>query len=200
MTPLTTWVLNEALRQQQIWRADGLDLTMAVNISARTLKPADALPGTVAELSAIWGTCSDRLTLELTESALLEGAAPNILSHLHDIGAKVSIDDFGIGYSSFAYLQHLAVDQIKIDRSFVIDLASAPGNAVIVRSTIDLAHDLGLNVIAEGVEDHVTLQILTEYGCDSAQGYFFTPALAAEQLTTWLADSPFGLGAEPHPA
>ena len=200
MAPLTTWVLNEALRQQQIWRADGLDLTMAVNISARTLKPADRLPGTVAELSAIWGTCSDRLTLELTESALLEGAAPNILSHLHDIGAKVSIDDFGIGYSSFAYLQHLAVDQIKIDRSFVIDLASAPGNAVIVRSTIDLAHDLGLNVIAEGVEDHVTLQILTDYGCDSAQGYFFTPALAAEQLTTWLADSPFGLGAEPHPA
>jgi diguanylate cyclase (GGDEF)-like protein/PAS domain S-box-containing protein len=199
IAPLTKWVLNEALRQQQIWRGGGMDLTMAVNISARTLKPADGLPGTLSELTTTWGTCSDRLTLELTESALLAEAAPNILAHLHDIGANVSIDDFGIGYSSLAYLQHLAVDQIKIDRSFVIDLASTPGNAVIVRSTIDLAHDLGLSVIAEGVEDRVTLDVLAEYGCDSAQGYFFTPALPAEQLATWLADSPFGVGAEAHP-
>jgi diguanylate cyclase (GGDEF)-like protein/PAS domain S-box-containing protein len=199
IAPLTRWVLNEALGQQQTWHADGVDLTMAVNISARTLKPADGLPGTLAELTAVWGTCSDRLTLELTESALIEGAAPNVLAHLHNIGAKVSIDDFGIGYSSLAYLQHLAVDQIKIDRSFVMDLASAPGNAVIVRSTIDLAHNLGLTVIAEGVEDDLTLDALAEYGCDSAQGYFFTPALAADELTTWLAESPFGACAGVHP-
>jgi diguanylate cyclase (GGDEF)-like protein/PAS domain S-box-containing protein len=194
IAPLTRWVLNEALGQQQIWRANGMDLTMAINISARTLKPADGLPGALAELTAVWGTSSDRLTLELTESALIEGAAPNVLANLHNIGAKVSIDDFGIGYSSLAYLQHLAVDQIKIDRSFVMNLASAPGNAVIVRSTIDLAHNLGLTVIAEGVEDALTLDVLAEYGCDSAQGYFFTPALTADKLTTWLAESPFGAG------
>jgi diguanylate cyclase (GGDEF)-like protein/PAS domain S-box-containing protein len=199
IAPLTRWVLNEALRQQQIWRADGLDLTMAVNISARTLKPVDGLPGALAELTDIWGSAPGRLTLELTEGALVEGAARNVLTHLHDIGAKVSIDDFGMGYSSLAYLQHLAVDQIKIDRSFVMDLASAPGNAVIVRSTIDLAHNLGLTVVAEGVEDELTLDALTEYGCDSAQGYFFTPALTAGQLTTWLAESRFGAGAGAHP-
>jgi diguanylate cyclase (GGDEF)-like protein/PAS domain S-box-containing protein len=194
LAPLTRWVLNEALHQQQSWRIDGMDLTMAVNISARTLKPADGLPGTLAELTGIWGTFSERLTLELTESALLEGAGPNVLARLHDVGAKVSIDDFGIGYSSLTYLQHLAVDQLKIDRSFVIDLASAPGNAVIVRSTIDLAHNLGLTVIAEGVEDDSTLDALVEYGCDSAQGFLFTPALAADELTTWLAESPYGAG------
>jgi diguanylate cyclase (GGDEF)-like protein/PAS domain S-box-containing protein len=195
MAALTRWVLKEALAQQQMWHADGVDLTMAVNISARTLKPADGLPATLAELTANSGTGSNHLTLELTESALVEGAAPNVLAHLHNIGAKVAIDDFGIGYSSFAYLQHLAVDQIKIDRSFVVDLASTPGNAVIVRSTIDLAHNLGLTVTAEGVEDDVTMDALAEYGCDSAQGYFFTPALPAHELTTWLADSPFGLRA-----
>jgi diguanylate cyclase (GGDEF)-like protein/PAS domain S-box-containing protein len=192
MVPVTRWVLNAALEQQQRWREDGVDLTMSVNISARGLNPADGLPETFAELAAIWGTCSDRVILELTESELLEGVAPNVLAHLHGNGAQVAIDDFGTGYSSLAYLQHVTVDQIKIDRSFVKDLATVPANAVIVRSTIDLAHNLGLTVIAEGVEDEVTLDALATFGCDSAQGYHFTPALESQALTRWLAQSPFG--------
>jgi diguanylate cyclase (GGDEF)-like protein/PAS domain S-box-containing protein len=198
IAPLTKWVLNEALHQQRIWREDGIDLTMAVNISARTLKPAGGLPETLAALTEIWDTSSDRLTLELTESALIEAAAPDVLARLHGLGGKVSIDDFGDGYSSLAYLQHLAVDQIKVDRSFVMNLASVPGDAVIVRSTIDLAHNLGLTVVAEGVEDESTLNALAEYGCDSAQGYFFSHALPAEELTIWLAESPFGARAGVH--
>jgi diguanylate cyclase (GGDEF)-like protein/PAS domain S-box-containing protein len=198
IAPLTRWVLNDALRQQRVWRGEGIDLTMAVNVSARTLQPTGELPDTVAELTEIWGTSPDRLTLELTESALIEPAAPDVLTRLHSMGGKVSIDDFGTGYSSLAYLQNLPVDQIKVDRSFIVNLASVPGDAVIVRSTIDLAHNLGMTVVAEGVEDELTLDILVEYGCDSAQGYFFSRALAAEELTPWLTESPFGVPAEVH--
>jgi diguanylate cyclase len=198
IAPLTRWVLNDALSQQQTWHAEDIDLTMAVNISARALKPNGELPDSVAELTEIWGTAPDRLTLELTESAVIEAAAPNVLARLHNMGAKVSIDDFGTGYSSLAYLQTLPIDQIKIDRSFVTNLATAQDDAVIVRSTIDLAHNLGLTVVAEGVEDETTLNILSEYGCDSAQGYFFSRALAAEQLTAWLTESPFGVHAGGH--
>jgi diguanylate cyclase (GGDEF)-like protein/PAS domain S-box-containing protein len=192
IAPLTRWVLNNALRQQQTWRREGVDLTMAVNVSAHTLKPTGELPDTVAELTKIWNTRSHRLALELTESTLVEAAAPDDLARLHSMGVKVSIDDFGTGYSSLAYLQNLPVDQIKIDRSFVMNLASVPGDAVIVRSTIDLAHNLGLTVVAEGVEDENTLDILAQYGCDSAQGYFFRRPVTAEELTPWLTESSFG--------
>jgi EAL domain-containing protein (putative c-di-GMP-specific phosphodiesterase class I) len=166
IAPLTRWVLNEALRQQQTWRGEG------VNVSARTLHP-----DTVAELTEAWGTAPDRLTLELTESALIEAAAPDVLARLHKMGGKVSVDGFGTGYSSLAYLQNLPVDQLKIDQSFVINLATVPGDAVIVRSTIDLAHNLGMTVVAEGVEDENTLDILAQYECDSAQGHLFSRAL-----------------------
>jgi diguanylate cyclase (GGDEF)-like protein/PAS domain S-box-containing protein len=198
IAPLTRWVLNEALRQQQTWRGEGVDLTMAVNVSARTLHPTGELPDTVAELTEAWGTAPDRLTLELTESALIEPAAPDVLTRLHQMGGKVSIDDFGTGYSSLAYLQNLPVDQIKVDRSFVVNLASVPGDAVIVRSTIDLAHNLGMTVVAEGVEDENTLAILAQYGCDSAQGHLFSRALTAEQLTPWLTESPYEAHTGPH--
>jgi diguanylate cyclase (GGDEF)-like protein len=191
IAPLTRWVLNNALRQQQSWRDEGVDLTMAVNISARTLKPTGELPDTIAELTRIWDTPPNRLTLELTERTLIEPAAPDVLTRLHKMGGKVSIDDFGTGYSSLAYLQNLPVDQIKIDQSFVRNLARVPGDAVIVRSTIDLAHNLGMTVVAEGVEDENTLAILAQYGCDTAQGYLFGRALTAEELTPWLTESPY---------
>jgi diguanylate cyclase (GGDEF)-like protein/PAS domain S-box-containing protein len=191
ITPLTRWVLNDALRQQRAWRAEGIDLTMAVNIAARTLKPNGDLPDTVVELTDIWDSPPGRLTLELTEGTLIEPAAPGVLARLHDMGGKVSIDDFGTGYSSLAYLQNLPVDQLKIDQSFVRNLATEKGDAVIVRSTIDLAHNLGMTVVAEGVEDEHTLDILTQYGCDSAQGYLFSRPLTAEELTPWLTTSPY---------
>ena len=190
--PITRWVLNEALRQQRIWRDEGIDLNMAVNISARSLGHSSSFSATVAELTETWGTAPDRLTLELTEGALIEAGAPDVLTRLHDMGERVSIDDFGTGYSSLAYLQRLPVDEIKVDQSFVTALATASDEEVIVRSTIDLAHNLGLTVVGEGVEDEIVLEMLVAYGCDSAQGYLFSRPCTAEELTAWLITSPYG--------
>jgi diguanylate cyclase (GGDEF)-like protein/PAS domain S-box-containing protein len=190
--PLTRWVLDAALHQQRVWSDAGIDLTMAVNISARSLTRSSDLPNTLAELSQTWGIAPGRLILELTENAILDADGPDVLDLLHEMGARLAIDDFGTGYSSLVYLQRLPIDEVKIDRSFVTNLASAPGDAVIARSTIDLAHNLGLTVVAEGAEDEVALDMLAEYGCDSAQGYFFSRPCTAEELTTWLTESPFG--------
>jgi EAL domain-containing protein (putative c-di-GMP-specific phosphodiesterase class I) len=112
------------------------------------------------------------------------------------MGERLAIDDFGTGHSSLVYLQKLTVDEIKVDRSFVVNLPSVPGDAVIVRSTIELGHNLGLTVVAEGVEDEAALEILVENGCDLAQGYFFSRPCPADELTSWLTDSPFGARVE----
>ena len=151
---MTRWVLNEALRQQRVWRDEGIDLTHGgQHLRLAACGHSSSFPATVAELTETWGTAPDRLTLELTESALIEAGAADILERLHDLGQRVSVDDFGTGYSSLAYLQRLPVDEIKVDRSFVTGLIAASDDEVIVRSTIDLAHNLGLTVVAEGVED-----------------------------------------------
>ena len=191
--PLTSWVLSEALQQQREWRDAGLDLTMAVNISARSLGPGSDLPETVARLTEASSIPAGRLILELTENAIIDANGPDVLDLLHSMGERLAIDDFGTGHSSLVYLQRLPIDQIKVDRSFVVNLASAPSDAVIVRSTIDLAHNLGLTVVAEGVEDEVALDMLVEYGCDSAQGFFFSRPCAPEELTKWLSESEFGV-------
>jgi diguanylate cyclase (GGDEF)-like protein/PAS domain S-box-containing protein len=191
--PLTRWVLDEALHQQRVWSDAGLELSMAVNISARSLTEGSDLPGTVAELTDTWGIAPGMLILELTENALIDADAPVVLELLHAMGERVAIDDFGTGHSSLVYLQRLPIDEIKVDRSFVMNLATVPGDAVIVRSTIDLAHNLGLTVVAEGVEDEAALEMLVEYGCDHAQGYLFSRPCPAEELTAWLAESPFGV-------
>jgi EAL domain-containing protein (putative c-di-GMP-specific phosphodiesterase class I) len=190
--PLTTWVLAEALHQQRQWSDAGLELTMAVNITARSLNRGSTLPDTVAQLTETWGAAPGTLILELTENALIDADGPVVLELLHAMGERVAIDDFGTGHSSLVYLQRLPIDEIKVDRSFVMNLATVPSDAVIVRSTIDLAHNLGLTVVAEGVEDEVALEMLIEYGCDSAQGYLFSRPCPAAELTEWLAQSPVG--------
>ncbi|HWF49577.1 MAG TPA: EAL domain-containing protein [Solirubrobacteraceae bacterium] len=190
--PLTKWVLNEALRQQRMWCDAGFDLTMAVNVSARSLTRHSDLPDTVAELTETWGIPPGRLILELTENAIIDDDVAQVLDVLHAMGEGLSIDDFGTGHSSLAYLQQLTIDEIKIDRSFVMNLPSVVDDATIVRSTIELAHNLGLTVVAEGVEDEAALEILVEDGCDLAQGYFFSRPCPAGHLTTWLTESPFG--------
>jgi diguanylate cyclase (GGDEF)-like protein/PAS domain S-box-containing protein len=192
--PLTTWVLDNALRQLRLWTDAGLDLSMAVNISARSLTQGSVLPDTVGQLTETWDIPPGKLILELTENAMIDAHAPATLGLLHAMGERVAIDDFGTGHSSLVHLQRLPIDQIKVDRSFVISLASVPADAVIARSTIDLAHNLGLTVVAEGVEDQVALDMLVDYGCDIAQGYFFSRACGAEELTAWLAESQFGTG------
>jgi diguanylate cyclase (GGDEF)-like protein/PAS domain S-box-containing protein len=189
LAPVTRWVLDAALRQQRRWRDEGLDLSMAVNVSARSLLRASTLPDAVAELTQLWGIPPARLTLELTESALIPDAAAAVLGRLHAMGGLLSIDDFGTGYSSLAYLQRLPVNEIKIDRSFVMNLASAGDDSIIVRSTIDLAHNLGLRVVAEGVEDEGVAELLIEYECDGAQGYHFGRPAAAADLSDLLSDS-----------
>jgi diguanylate cyclase (GGDEF)-like protein/PAS domain S-box-containing protein len=198
--PLTTWVLNEALHQQRRWIDAGLDLSMAVNISASSLTPGSDLPEIVAKLTDAWGISPGRLILELTENAIIDGNAPDVLEKLHAMGQRLAVDDFGTGYSSLAYLQQLPIDQIKVDQSFVRNLACVPSDAVIVRSTIDLGRNLGLAVVAEGVEDQTSLDLLGEYGCDSVQGYLVSMACAAEELTTWLTESPFGARSQTRPA
>ena len=143
LAPLTQWVLNEALRQQRAWQDGGIDLTMAVNISAHSLTARSTLLASLEQTQKTWETKPDHLILELTESALIESDAPRVLTQVHDMGIGLSIDDFGTGYSSLSYLRRLPVDEIKIDRSFVTSLASRgedDDDAVIVRSTIELAH------------------------------------------------------------
>jgi diguanylate cyclase (GGDEF)-like protein/PAS domain S-box-containing protein len=189
---LTTWVLNEALRQQRAWSDAGLDLTMAVNISARSLTRHSKLPDIVANLTEAWGIDPGRLTLELVENAIIDADVTRVLERLHAMGERVSIDDFGTGHSSLAYLRQLTIDEIKIDRSFVTGLPSEGSDAVIVRSTIELAHNLGLRVVAEGVETEAALELLVDSQCDSAQGYLFSRPYPADELTRWLTESPFG--------
>lgn len=198
--PLTKWVLNEALRQQRLWIDAGFDLTMAVNISPRTLRPGSDLPDIVAKLTDDWGIAAGRLILELTEIAIIDADAPGVLDLLHAMGERLSVDDFGTGNSSLVYLQQLPVDEIKVDQSFVRNLASVPSDAVIVSSTVDLGHNLGLTVVAEGVEDEVARALLADYGCDSVQGYFFSLPCAAEELTAWFTESVFGTELRAPPA
>jgi diguanylate cyclase (GGDEF)-like protein/PAS domain S-box-containing protein len=189
--PVTRWLLHEALRQQQTWLDQGIDLTMAINISAPSLTTGSSLPDIVAELTTTWGTAPGRLTLELTEGALIDTAAPEVLERLHNMGEQLSIDDYGTGYSSLAHLQRLPVDEIKIDKSFITHLSPASDDEVIVRSTVELAHNLGLSVVAEGVENQTAMDLLLGYECDSVQGYFFSRPCPAEQLTNWLTESPY---------
>ncbi len=143
----------------------------------------------VAELIDHWGTQRERLTLELTEGAIIETSAPAVLAQLHEMGVQLSIDDYGTGYSSLAYLQRLPVDEVKIDRSFVTTLATVADDAIIVRSTIELGHKLGLTVVAEGVEDEAAAGLLLEYGCDVAQGYLFGRPVPARELTSMLSEA-----------
>jgi diguanylate cyclase (GGDEF)-like protein len=188
--PLTRWVLEEALRQAAIWSAIGVELTMAVNLSARSLLDP-ALPQAVADLLDCHGVDPTRLELEVTESVLVADPerARTLLGALREMGVKISLDDFGIGYCSLSYLKHLPVDTIKIDRSFVTTLDEDPADAAVVRSTITLAHNLGLTAVAEGVECEGVLRELASLGCDLAQGFHMSRPLPAAELEQWLAQA-----------
>ncbi|HEY5594753.1 MAG TPA: EAL domain-containing protein [Nitrospiria bacterium] len=192
--PLTLWIFNKAQRQCLAWRREGRPLTMSVNLSARNLLDPH-LPDQLAKLMQTSSGAPEGLELEITESAFMAdpGRALESIIRLRTLGIRFSIDDFGIGYSSLAYLKKLPVDSIKIDKSFVINMAGNQNDAVIVRSTIDLAHNLGLKVIAEGVENQDIWDRLSALGCDEAQGYYMARPMPAEELTRWLDESPWGL-------
>ncbi len=187
---LTEYVLREALRQHQAWVHSGRDLPMAVNISAVNIQDPD-FPDQVARLLEEFGTPPSRLELEVTETAIMTepARAAACITKLNALGVSIAIDDFGTGYSSMSHLKDMLVAKIKIDRSFVRDMAVNHNDAVIVRSTVDLGHNLGLKVIAEGVEDQAVWQKLKELGCDSAQGYHMGRPMPPEKLIEWLQQS-----------
>jgi diguanylate cyclase (GGDEF)-like protein len=192
--PLTEWVIQAAMRQCAAWREIGLKLPISVNLSARNLLDPK-LPDRIKTLIREHGIAPEGLAIEITESTIMTDTAraEEILLKLHDIGIKISIDDFGVGYSSLSYLRRLPVDRLKVDRSFVMNMTENASDAMIVRSTIELAHNLGLEVVAEGVETEAQYDRLVEWGCDAAQGYFMSRPLPADALTKWLHLPPWGI-------
>jgi diguanylate cyclase (GGDEF)-like protein/PAS domain S-box-containing protein len=186
--PLSRFVLRAAVEQCRAWQLRGLEIRVAVNISVHDLQDPD-LPDYVAQLLTRSGVAPDRLCVEITESALLADPqrARVILGRLRTLGVHTAIDDFGTGYSSLAYLKDLPLDELKIDRSFVQGMAEDAGARAIVRAIIDLAHDLGLQAIAEGVEDRASREVLASLNCDVVQGYYFSPPLTADGLMEWLS-------------
>lgn len=181
--PLTLFVIDEALAQCTKWERQGLHLGVAVNLSPRNLHDV-SIPGEVAKLLRKWNVPGDRLTLEITENAIVADPerARTILEQLSELGVTISIDDFGVGYTSLAQLARLALDQIKIDRSFVLNMGTDANDAAIVRSIITLGHDLGLEVVAEGVETKAAWDGLAGLGCDTMQGYYVSHPLPADDL------------------
>ncbi|MEE4125947.1 EAL domain-containing protein [Pseudomonas viridiflava] len=184
---LTNWVIEEAMRQLAEWRKRGLVLQVSVNISADDLL-GDDLAGFVVGLLKQYGVPAEQLVFEITESAIMSQPekALVVLHKLRDCGISLSIDDFGTGYSSLAHLKRLPVQELKIDQSFVRDLDETSEDAVIVRSTIEMSHNLGLKVVAEGVEYQHSLDLLRRWHCDTAQGYLISRPLNAAAFETWI--------------
>jgi len=192
--PLTRWVLGAVLSQAGVWRAGGLEFGVAVNLSMRNLHDPQ-LPDLLAELLENANVPASALRAEITETVLMTnaGRTMDVITRLSAMGIHLSIDDFGTGYSSLAYLKRLPVQEIKIDKSFVSDMATNENDAVIVRSTIDLGHNLGLKVVAEGVETQEAWDRLVDLGCDMAQGYFMALPMPASKLESWIEESRWGL-------
>jgi diguanylate cyclase (GGDEF)-like protein/PAS domain S-box-containing protein len=191
MSSLAQWVMEESLCQLEKWRRAGIDLTMAVNLSAANLHET-SLPDNTAALLARFNLPASCLIVEITESAIMAAQADRTVRRLSEMGVGVSIDDFGTGYSSLSYLKTLPVDEIKIDRSFVQNMSTDSDDAAIVQPTIDLGHNLHIQVVAEGVEDEAACLMLRDLGCDYAQGYHISAPLEATALEAWLHTSVWG--------
>jgi EAL domain-containing protein (putative c-di-GMP-specific phosphodiesterase class I) len=174
MHALTWVVLQAAVRQLVIWKADGFDISIAVNLSASDLLD-DSLADRIEALLAEHSLPAKALELEITESVIMldPARAQTVLNALRRLGLRIAIDDYGTGYCALAYLRDLPVDELKLDRSFAAHVTTDPRSAAIVRSTIELAHALGLEVVTEGVENRRILDAVESFGCDYAQGYYF---------------------------
>jgi diguanylate cyclase (GGDEF)-like protein/PAS domain S-box-containing protein len=185
--PLDRWVLEAAIRQCREWRDQGLNLTAAINLSMRTLHDRE-LPDFVAHVLNKYGLEASAIQVEITESTLMANPelAVEVTTRLAQMGVRLAIDDFGTGYSSLAYVRRLQAAEIKIDRSFVLEMARAENDAVIVQSTIELGRNLGLQVVAEGVENQETREMLLAGGCELAQGFMLSRPLTSEELTDQL--------------
>ena len=184
IAPLTRWVIDTTLLQTGHLRQTGKPFSMAVNLSAWNLQDPQ-LPDTMEQMLEKYDVPAGQLTLEITESAMMSDPlrARQILS---DMGVKLAVDDFGTGFSSLGYLKMLPVHDLKIDRSFVINMGGDENDAIIVHSIIELAHNLGLKVIAEGVENQQTLLHLQQQKCDMAQGFHIAAPLSGDAVRQWL--------------
>lgn len=188
--PMTAWVLEKSIAQCRAWHDQGIQVSVAVNLSARNLVDEN-IPKQVMRLLQEYQLPPSALELEITESSIMTDPprAMRVLDHLHALGVQLSIDDFGTGYSSLAYLKRLPVKTLKIDNSFVRGMLEDKQDAVIVNSTIHLAHNLGLAVVAEGVENEELLTQLQNLGCDEAQGYHIGRPMSVEKIEEWLKNS-----------
>ncbi|OUR78758.1 GGDEF domain-containing protein [Colwellia psychrerythraea] len=184
---LTRWVFVTALAQYNAWQEQGIDLNIAINISAENLKEND-FHHFICQSIMTAKVPAEKITLEVTESSVVEDpkAAIKLLAEFKDYGMKISIDDYGTGYSSLAQLKQLPVHELKIDKSFIQHLEHDEDDQIIVRSTIELAHNMGLHVVAEGIEDEFALNWLAAHGCELAQGYYISKPKSAVELTPWL--------------
>ena len=184
---LTRWVLDRSAALCQQLQAQGIDVKISANLSTRDLLDQN-LPVKFAEILARHNVKPEAFCLEITESAIMDDPvrAQSTLEGLHAMGVELSIDDFGTGYSSLAYLKRLPVDELKIDKSFVMNMEADADDAKIVRSTIDLGHNMGLRVVAEGIESEAVWTLLASMGCDHGQGYFMSRPIPAEQLPQWI--------------
>ena len=188
LRPLTSYVVDTVLSQWREWADIGIRLPVSINISPRSLLDQD-LPDEIEQALQRWDVPPAFLRMELTESFLASdsGRSSFVLDRLSDVGVGLSIDDFGTGYSSMAYLKRLPIEEIKVDRSFVMQMHVDANDFMIVRATVDLGRNLGLRVVAEGVEDLDTFDRLAEFGCDEAQGYYISKPLSAIEFTRWLS-------------
>jgi diguanylate cyclase (GGDEF)-like protein len=186
--PLTSFVLREALSQLSEWNRSGLDLRVAVNVSERSLLDAD-FPAEVARVLSATGVRSEHLELEITEGTIMADPerAAGVLRRLDALGVSLSLDDFGTGYSSLSRLRELPIDEIKIDRSFAARIEADERDMAIMRSTIELGHNLGCSVVAEGLETAAALDCVASLGCDTGQGFHIARPLDAATLTEWLS-------------
>jgi diguanylate cyclase (GGDEF)-like protein len=196
LAPFTRYIVDKALAAAASWRAEGIDVPVAVNLSARNLLDSE-LPGDIAALLHRHAVPAARLVLEITETVVMSDlkVIDEVLSELRQMGVQLSVDDFGTGYSSLTFLTRIAVDEVKVDRSFVRAMADSPQAAAIVRTTVDLGRQLGLRVVAEGVETQEQRRELTELGCTAAQGFHFFRPMPSEEITAALRSLP-----EPPPA
>lgn len=190
ITPLTHWVLEAAFQQAYAWQEAGLALPLSINLSAQDMHDPELIDR-IQGLFATWGTRPDLIQFELTESALLDDpdGALETLSQLKRMEVELFIDDYGTGYSSLSYLQKLPVDALKIDQSFVSRMVADRDSEIIVRSTIELGHNLGLGVVAEGVESEAIWEGLSGLGCDAAQGYFIGMPIRSDEFAEWKIHS-----------
>ncbi|HVE72728.1 MAG TPA: EAL domain-containing protein [Thermoanaerobaculia bacterium] len=192
---VTDWLLDHTIGQCRVWQDAGAPIHIAVNVSARSLLD-QSLPDKIQSALARWSVDPRFLKIEITESSIMADPAHAlaILSMLQSMGVRLSVDDFGTGYSSLTHLRELPIDEIKIDKSFVIGMRTSDADAAIVRTVIDLAHNLGKQVCAEGVEDAETWQMLKDLGCDLAQGFWIAKPMDANGLMEWLSRTSWGLG------